>query len=69
MSVQQPQEVDVPDPDLLDVPSQRLPEADANRGVVDDSAQSLPDHLPDDANPADAYEQSIAVVFDEDDYR
>lgn len=69
MSLQWPREVDVPDPALLDVPSQRLPEVDANRDVVDETAGNLPDHLPDDANPADAYEQTRTVIYDEDDYR
>ncbi|HEY9412261.1 MAG TPA: hypothetical protein VIP77_21965 [Jiangellaceae bacterium] len=47
------------------------PEADAVEQLqeVVEHASPLPTALPDDADQADAYEQSLVVEYDEDDYR
>lgn len=72
MSLQRPQEVDIPDPDLQnDLADDNDSDAahdDAERDVVEHGTFP-PEHLPDDADPADAYEQSLVVDYDEDDYR
>lgn len=52
-------------------PEADAPEADAVEQLqeVVEHASPLPTALPDDADQADAYEQSLVVEYDEDDYR
>ena len=57
----------VPD-DVAESPD--APEADAyeqRRDLVEREPERT--HLPDDVDPADAYEQALVVEYDEDDYR
>ena len=62
-------EVLAPDGSRLEDPE--APEADAVEQLqeVVEHASPQPAALPDDADQADAYEQSLVVEYDEDDYR
>lgn len=55
--------------DRISQPTQKAAEAyEPDRDVIE-QLDDVPDELPDDADPGDAYEQTLVVDAGEDDYR